>query len=151
MISVLAPIPLAISLRMRSVWAASVSGPFRRSPGSFPTTSSSVYSMTRQNALFTHSILPSAEPMMTRLSVLEATRESLRASAWLSRRACSDSRRVVMSWTVPMIRVGRPLGPARTDFERTYTQRQSPVRARTRYSGSMKEAIPLSWDSVRLR
>jgi hypothetical protein len=75
--------------------------------------------MTRQKALLTHSILPSAEPMMTRLSVLEATSESLRASAWLSRSACSDSRLVVMSWTVPMIRVGRPFGPARTDFERT--------------------------------
>jgi hypothetical protein len=107
--------------------------------------------MTLQKALLTHSIFPSAEPMMTRLSVFEATRESLRASAWLSRSACSDSRRIVMSWTVPMIRVGRPLGPAMTDLERTYTHRQSPVRARTRYSGSMKEATPFSCDSVRLR
>jgi hypothetical protein len=44
-----------------------------------------------------------------------------------------------------------PVGPASTDFERTYTQRQSPVRARTRYSGSMNDAMPLSCDSVRFR
>src|ERR1022692_252700 len=148
-ISVFVPMPLAISARIRSAWAASVSGPTSSCPGSLPTTSSSVYSMTRQKAPLTHSIFPSADPMMTRLSVFDATSESLRDSAWLSRSACSDSRLIVMSWTVPMIRMGRPLEPARTDFDRTYTQRQSPETARTRYSGSMNEAIPLSWDSVR--
>ena len=119
MISVFVPIPFAISLRIRSACTSSVSGPIRSCPGSLPTTSSSVYSMTLQKAALTHSILPSAEPMMTRLSVLDATSDSFRASAWLSRSACSDSRLIVMSCTVPMIRVGRPLEPARTDLDRT--------------------------------
>jgi len=38
--------------------------------------------------------------------------------AWLSRRASSASRRAVMSWTVPMMRVGRPSAFAATDFDR---------------------------------
>ena len=119
-----------------------------RTDGSRPTTSSREYSITRVNASFTHSILPSGEQIKTGLSVRAATSESLRASAWLSLSACSDSRRAVMSWTVPMIREGRPLGPIVTDFALMYTQRHSPVLALTRYSGSMKVAMPLSWDST---
>ena len=89
-----------------------------KSAGLRPTTSSSEYSITRVKLSLTHSMVPSGEPMRTGLSVLEATRERLRASAWLARRASSASRGAVMSWTVPMMREGRWSGPEATVLDR---------------------------------
>ena len=105
-----------LSPRMKAVLSSftvcgSVSGPNMKSEGFLPMISSREYSITCWNDSLTHSMEPSDALMSTKLSVRLATRDSLRAAAWLRRRARSASRRSVTSCNVPTMRVGSPSAP----------------------------------------
>ncbi len=99
-------------------------------------------------------VMPMTPFMGVRISCDMEARKSLlacdaaSASVFARRRWCSVSTRAVTSCTVPMMRVGFPCVSTSTDFDRTYTQRHSPGRERTRYSRSMTAAFPLNCDST---